>query len=289
MRASLEKFAKGVRGALLKTKAARPVPEPAEAAPWPPTWFQALLQLDEDAPVGDAAMEALHAEISARACKAGASQWRRLQLSNLRVRNEGTPEWWSRKGNMLLAAPGAKIQIDPPAFALEPGSHGLVVAGEGAWLYSVTTTGEGGLLAAGDHCNFYGSRFALSGRSSIVIGENSTSSFAAFLDSRNGGAIIVGADNMWANGVNVSTDDDHAIRDVQTGERLNVFGGNIIIEPHVWLCGDVHVLGDSRIGTHTVVGQGSFVKSVLPANSVCVGRPARPVRSGITWTREDLP
>jgi carbonic anhydrase/acetyltransferase-like protein (isoleucine patch superfamily) len=49
-------------------------------------------------------------------------------------------------------------------------------------------------------------------------------------------------------------------------------------------------LGDARIGTDSVVGAGSLVRGeVLPSNSLCFGRPAKPVRTGVVWTREDLP
>jgi acetyltransferase-like isoleucine patch superfamily enzyme len=257
---------------------------------WPPPWFDALLLLEEGAPPGDAVMEALHAEMSSRALEAGADgAWPKTGLSNLCVRHKDVPEWWVKNRNVLLAAPSATVQIGLAMFGSELGYNNLVVIGEGTSVHTVTVAGKGSLLAVGDRCNLYGARIALIGHSTVLIGEQTTSTFLAMMDSRNGGAILVGADNMWANGVNIATDDDHAIRDVETGARLNVFGGRVIIEPHVWLCGDVRVMGNSRIGANSVIGQGSFVKSELPPDSVCVGRPAKPVRRGITWTREDAP
>jgi acetyltransferase-like isoleucine patch superfamily enzyme len=67
-------------------------------------------------------------------------------------------------------------------------------------------------------------------------------------------------------------------------------GGNIIIGPHVWLGMSTQVMGDAYIGEHSVVGTGAFVKNTtLPANTVSTGRPARVVRTGITWNQWDLP
>ena len=81
----------------------------------------------------------------------------------------------------------------------------------------------------------------------------------------------------------------HAIRNRETGRRINGFGGRIAIHRHVWLCDNVAVLGGARIGADTVVGAQALVKGELAANSVYVGSPPRSVRTGITWTREDLP
>ena len=86
------------------------------------------------------------------------------------------------------------------------------------------------------------------------------------------------------------TDDTHAIRDAVTGQRLNTFGGRIVIDRHVWLCEHARVLDGASIGPNSIVGADSLVKRrVVPPNSVAVGVPARIVRSGVTWSREDEP
>ncbi len=259
-----------------------------------PLWFDAVRQLDDGAPLGDVLTEALHAEIAARAAEAGVGDgWPRMRLSDLRVRRANMPEWWWPNGNLFLAAPNAKVEITPPYWGA-PGSDALVVFGARASLTRLTVAGAGALVALGDQSNLYATIAAM-GRSIVLIGEQTTTalspdaSLSAELEARNGGAIVVGADGMWAVGVRLKTDDDHAIRDVETGARINVFGGRIVVERHVWLASDVQLSGDCRVGANGVVGSGSIVKSVLPANSVSVGRPAKPVREGITWTREDLP
>ena len=95
---------------------------------------------------------------------------------------------------------------------------------------------------------------------------------------------------MWAHGVGFLTDDTHAIRDLQTGRRLNAYGGRIVVGDHVWLCEQARLLAGARVGEHAVVGLGALVKNaVLPPNSVCAGVPAKPVRTGVTWSRIDAP
>jgi acetyltransferase-like isoleucine patch superfamily enzyme len=260
-----------------------------------PSWYQAVRTLEDGAQLGDQLLSAVHAEMSARSAEGGVGiDWPQMRLSDLRIRRSGIPEWWEPNGNLLLAAPGAKLKIAAP-FLVQPGKEALVMCGTGSAVSKLSVAGSGSLAAFGDHSNLY-STASVMGRSSVVIGEHTTAAPApeaglgSEIEARNGGTIVVGADGMWAHGVRVRTDDDHAIREVATGRRINAFGGRIVVERHVWLAADVQLLGDCRIGADSVIGLGSFVsKSVLPANSVCVGRPAKPVRTGITWTREDLP
>jgi acetyltransferase-like isoleucine patch superfamily enzyme len=150
--------------------------------------------------------------------------------------------------------------------------------------------GENSLLVLGDRSNLHQARISVTGDATVMIGEGTTATLSAQLDARNGGAILVGADGMWANDLRIITDDMHAIRDKKTGERINTFGGRVLVERHVWFGERVMVVGDCRIGEDTVIGSGAIVKSgALPPNSICVGQPARAIRTGTTWTRDDLP
>ncbi|WP_217433670.1 hypothetical protein [Caulobacter sp. S45] len=123
----------------------------------------------------------------------------------------------------------------------------------------------------------------------VLIGEDCAAGTWARLDARNGGSIRVGVDGLWGTDVNLITDDMHAIRDVESGRRTNVFGGRIIVERHVWLCDEVQLTGGAHVGADSVIGMGALVRGPLPPGSVCVGSPARPTRRGVTWTHDDLP
>jgi len=59
---------------------------------------------------------------------------------------------------------------------------------------------------------------------------------------------------------------------------------DIVVEDHVWLGAGVIVLAGARIGRGAVVGAGAVVVGELPAHSVCVGVPARPVGASSTDT-----
>lgn len=272
-------------------RAKQPRP-PASQSLWQaPPWLDEARKLEDGSPLSDGLMAALHAEIAARAMAAGAgSNWPPIRLSELRVRRAGMPDWWAPNGNLTLAASDAEIAVNPPLWEQEHARDGILAAGAGVRIRQVTLSGAGGLLAVGDRSNFWASNIDLIGRSTVLVGEQTIAVLQSHLDARNGGAILIGADGLWANGVRLNTDDSHAIRDLATGERLNAFGGRIVIERHVWLCLDAYVMGDSWIGADSVVGQASLVRNcILPPNSVSAGRPAKPVRRGVTWSREDTP
>jgi acetyltransferase-like isoleucine patch superfamily enzyme len=265
--------------------------EPLAPAPaTTPSVIQACRELEHNAPISEMLAEALARDIAERIRAAGMeAEWPVPKLSDLRVRRDGLPEAWRAGGNLLLAGPGAaEIQPAPWLAGLEV-SNSLVALGAHARLHRLTATGDNAMLVLGDQVNLFAGTINIHARSTILLGEQTSATFDAQLDSRNGGAILVGADGMWAHGARMMTDDMHTIRDLKSGKRLNAFGGRIVIEPHVWLGEHVQVLGGSRIGGDGVVGIGSLVKGVLPPNCISVGRPAHPVRRGVTWSREDTP
>ncbi len=212
------------------------------------------------------------------------------RLSNLRVRRSGLPDWWMEGENLLLMGSGAVMpELKASEFAPPP-RRSVVVLGARSLFNHFNLGGPGALIVLGDDVSAHSGAMSCFGRSSVLIGEGATCTNWATLDCRNGGIILVGADGMWAHGVSLMTDDTHAIRDAQTGQRLNGFGGSIVVDRHVWLCEHARLLAGARVGADVVVGAGAVVKrGVVPANTVAVGAPARPVRSGITWSRDDAP
>lgn len=260
--------------------------EPFQVSPW----FAAARNLDDGAPLNDELVDGIHSEIRVRMIEAGVeSSWPSIRFSDMRVRRESLPDWWTQNGNLMLAGPNANVEIVAPPLGMPLPVDSLLILGAGVSLRQVYLSRSGGIVAVGDNCYLHAVAVAVSNRSSVLIGEDTNATGSCMIDARNGGAIIAGADGMWAWGISMMTDDGHTIRNLATGERANVFGGRIVIERHVWLCTDVAVLADCRIGADTVVGLRSIVKnSVLPPNSVCVGQPARPVRTGMTWSREDV-
>ena len=252
--------------------------------------FTELLALgrsyDHDAPCDEALLSALAQAIERRRTPADPPA---PALSGLRVRREGLPAWWTAGDNLLLAAPGATLSLGN-GFGFGPAHGNVGVVGADVQVRKLAFPDVGGLVVIGDGAQLGWVDVTASRGGTVLIGEHTTARLYARVDGRNGGAVIVGADGMWSPQVNVVTDDMHTIRDVETGQRTNGFGGRVVIGRHVWLCEKARITGGARIGADTVVGLGSVVgKTALPPNSVCAGAPCRPIRTGTTWTREDLP
>ena len=241
---------------------------------------------DHDAPCDEALLSALARAIERRRIPGDPPA---PALSGLRVRREGLPAWWTAGDNLLLAAPGTTFSLGN-GFGFRPAQGNVGVIGADVDMRNLGFPDVGGLIVIGDGARLTYADVAASRGGTVLIGEHTTARWYVRVDGRNGGAVIVGADGMWSPLVNVVTDDMHTIRDVETGRRVNGFGGRIVIERHVWLGEKARITGGARIGADTVVGLGSVVgKTALPPNSVCAGAPCRPIRTGTTWTREDLP
>lgn len=202
---------------------------------------------------------------------------------------EDVPEWFASGGNILLADPGLAL----PAIQSHPGipypENALIALGPDSHVSAIMVWGEGSIVALGGRVNLPGSQICCGGQSLVYCGEATIAAGSATLNARNGGLIFVEGDGLWSTGVKIFSDDMHAIRDAQTGERVNTFGGQVVVRDHVWLGMDVLLLAGTFVEQHSIVGARSVVTSVLPAHTVSVGVPARPVRHGVTWTRADEP
>lgn len=212
-------------------------------------------------------------------------------VTALRVRRSGLPDWWTQNGNLLLAAADAEIgEIAHEIGGTVLPRNSLAVVGAGGRVHILLLTGEGALCVLGDRVQLRGDVLSALGGSTLLIGEDTISTASVNASAKNGGALVVGAEGLWALGVWIMTDDFHAIRDRHTGVRINKFGGRIVVDRHVWLGLGVTLMGDCYIGEDSIVGQGATVKDAfLASGTISIGRPARVVREGVTWTLEDLP
>ncbi|HUS21815.1 MAG TPA: acyltransferase, partial [Aeromicrobium sp.] len=201
------------------------------------------------------------------------------------------PDWWTEKGNALYALPDAT----PPARLLErlatyecsdalivlasPLPHLVSLSVENA--ATVFVGPDSDLMAGEVHCG-EASRVILNGK---AIGTH-----RPMLDARNGGAIVAEPDQLWAANVYIATDDMHRLEDVETGARVNPFGATITLGRHVWLGRDVTLTGHVDIGDGSIVGARSMVRGQkIPPNTAVAGMPARVIREGVTWSKNDLP
>ncbi len=206
--------------------------------------------------------------------------------------SDGLPQWWHDCDNALYLAPGAwlpehvvgSLGIFPVRDVL------IVVGGPMEWLSSLLVGGDDATVFLDRRCVLTAGEIYCGARSRIVLHGPVVATRSAILDARNGGSIVAGPDQLWAANTYIATDDMHRLEDRRSGERLNAFGADIRLGPHVWLGRDVVVTGHADIGEGSVVGMRSLVRGQkVPPFSVAVGSPARVVREDVTWSHDDLP
>lgn len=130
-------------------------------------------------------------------------------------------------------------------------------------------------------------RMIVQDRSQVIIGENTTIE-QAYLLARDHTSIKVGKDCMISFQVDIRTSDAHGFYDLESGERLNR-SQDIEINDHVWIGQGATLSKGASIGSGAVVGFRSYVqKTIVPANSVVAGSPARVVRTNIIWERNSV-
>jgi acetyltransferase-like isoleucine patch superfamily enzyme len=199
---------------------------------------------------------------------------------------------WNARGNRLCVTADAPLNVELVNTILSDDATDtlvvlasdlrdmayLFVRGAGATVF----VGPGSRLPHGElHCG---------GGSSVVLVGQATGTWHPTLDARNGGSIIAERDQLWATDVIISTDDMHRIADAVTGDRVNSYGGRILLGSHVWLGREVMVFGGAALGDDVVVGARSLVRAhEFPSRCVIGGTPARVIREGTTWSRDDLP
>jgi acetyltransferase-like isoleucine patch superfamily enzyme len=201
--------------------------------------------------------------------------------------------WWAEDGNALYVADG----VEPPRaelldrFVLYRLTDTLiVVASQTKNLVSLGVGGNTATIFIGPDCEFTAGDLYCGGDSSLVFNGALTATRSAIVDARNGGSIVAEYDQLWAANVYVATDDMHRLADVESGARLNPFGAHIRLGRHVWLGRDVTVTGHVEVGDGSVVGMQSMVRGQkIPPNTAVGGVPARVLREGITWSKDDLP
>jgi acetyltransferase-like isoleucine patch superfamily enzyme len=200
---------------------------------------------------------------------------------------------WVDDGNALYVAEG----IEPPRaelldrLVLYPVTDSLIVlASQTQNVVSLGIGGDGATVFIGPDCEFTAGDLYCGSESSIVFNGGVTATRCAIVDARNGGSIVAEPDQLWAANVYVATDDMHRLADQATGARLNPFGAHIKLGRHVWLGRDVTVTGHAEIGDGVVVGMQSMVRGQkIPPNTAVGGVPARVLREGITWSKDDVP
>lgn len=122
----------------------------------------------------------------------------------------------------------------------------------------------------------------------IIIGENTTFTQKVHFNAQEDNSeIICGKDCMFSNTIIVRTSDSHAIIDTETHKRINP-AKNVIIGDHVWIAPSTTIMKGVNIGSNTIIGSHTLVTKSVPSNVLAVGMPAKVVKEGVTWSREDI-
>lgn len=125
----------------------------------------------------------------------------------------------------------------------------------------------------------------LAGSSGYVsVGSNSTF-VETILTVNSHGKITVGADCMFASGIEVNQSDSHHIFDIATGMRVNP-SKNVDFGNHVWVGRNAQLLAGFSIGAGSIVGACSVSSANFGDNLIVAGNPAKIVREGIVWSRD---
>lgn len=251
----------------------------------------ACRHLHDGAPCGPEIYHLIEASMNERRAATGTKQGPpNSRLTGLVVRRSGIPEWWQAGGNLLLSGAGPLPILTSPETTLSPQpSNSVAIIGSGAIPGKWTLSGQEALLVIGDDAVIRTGSFSILAGSTIIIGERMSSISPVAAIAKNGGIIVVGPDALWSGDVFLMTDDLHSIRNLDTGKRMNVFGGRIVIDRHVWVGLSVHLIGDCYIGHDSVIGAGSLIKGAYPSHCVVAGRPAKVLKRKVTWSLDDLP
>lgn len=102
--------------------------------------------------------------------------------------------------------------------------------------------------------------------------------------------VTIGDDCMFSYNILMFSGDGHAIFDLDTGRRTNLYldddpKGTITLGKHVWVGSGACILNRASIGNSCIIGANSTFKGQIPDYTVAAGNPAKIVKSHVTWSR----
>ncbi len=197
------------------------------------------------------------------------------RLFSLRVRGG--------RGNQIIGLDRCMVKNSRIQFS---GRGNVVEIGDMSTLngVSICIDGSGNRVILGDRTFLLGCTFSMEDDGNhIEIGEHTYIYNQTELAAIEGTCIRIGEDCLISSDAALRTGDSHSILDAG-GKRINP-SGDIVFGRHVWLCRDVKVLKNARIGDDCIIGTGAVVTHTTPEmpGTIFAGSPARPVKSNITW------
>jgi len=203
------------------------------------------------------------------------------RLFSLRVRGG--------RGNRIIGLDRCMVKNSRVHFS---GRGNVVEIGDMSTLngVSISIAGSGNRVILGARTFLMGCAFSIEDDGNhIEIGEHTYIYNQTELAAIEGTGIRIGEDCLISSDAALRTGDSHSILDAN-GKRINP-SGDIVLGRHVWLCKDVKVLKNARIGNDCIIGTGAVITGTTPEmqGTIFAGSPARPVKSNITWDVARLP
>lgn len=203
------------------------------------------------------------------------------RLFSLRVRGG--------RGNQIIGLERCMVKNSQIRFS---GRGNVVEIGDMSTLngVSICIAGSGNRVILGDRTFLMGCTFSVEDDGNhIEIGEHTYIYNQTELAAIEGTDIRIGEDCLISSDVVLRTGDSHSILDA-SGRRINP-SGDIVLGRHVWLCKDVKILKNARVGNECIIGTGAVITQTTPEmqGTIFAGSPARPVKSSITWDAVRLP
>ena len=124
----------------------------------------------------------------------------------------------------------------------------------------------------------------------ITIGANTSIGSGFVFNPHSNTQIKIGDNCMLSSDISIRNTDGHPIYDINTNECLNKVkaGSSIEIGNHVWIGASTTILKNSAVPDDSIVGtQAVVTKKYTEPNIAVAGNPAKVVKQGITWTREN--
>lgn len=101
-------------------------------------------------------------------------------------------------------------------------------------------------------------------------------------------SLEIDEDCMFSWGINIQTCDGHTIKDLNSGEIINIRKEPLCLKigKHVWVGHDACIHKNASIADNCIVGACSFVtKNFEKPNCIIAGIPAKVVKENIKWER----
>lgn len=148
-------------------------------------------------------------------------------------------------------------------------------------------------LNIGNGCSFgVNTNIWVLANAKLNIGDNCEFGNDLILRPHCGTSIIIEDDCLFSWNCIVLGGDGHGIYDVNTGDMLNNpqnKNENVLVKKHVWVSGEVAILGGTVIGENSICGYRSLLKKKYPNNVCIAGSPAKVIKKDVTWSRNFKP